>query len=533
MENVLNFKKLIDVIKITTYYIKNIFPFLVALLLMISINITKLTAQSTCAGSLGAPIFFEDFGTPSACYSTTGLSAGTTNYTFKAPSASSMDPPNDGEYVLFCGSTAPWWNWGLWHQTYYDHTTGTGTGTGSNMLIVNASFTSGEFYRRAVTGLCPNTNYTFSIYVANMADLDVEASVCGSGSIKPDLAFNIFNSGTSTILASSNTGPIPLSANFKWNYYDFSFTTSAGQTSVDVVLQNLASGGCGNDLALDDIAVKACGPSLSAALNPSASVNTGTTVTLDGTIGGGFVSPVYQWQSSTDGISWTNISGATTIDYILPNVTSADAKYYRLLSAENGNINNINCRIVSNAIQLNVITVTPLKDHSLQAYFVSENEVELIWNSAGQDACTFEVYGSVEGTDYVLLNTMTCKNTYLYDYKHTFGEHPTMKYFKIKEYKNTHYATWSNVAFARSDSYNKTQMSFFPNPISTGSEINVYCSTAVSKIDLFDLKGRWINTFNIQDESSFKLDISELPKGLYFAKAETTEEILIEKIVLE
>lgn len=401
------------------------------------------------------------------------------------------------------------------------------------MLVVNASFTSGEFYRRAVTGLCPNTNYTFSIYVANMADLDAELSACGSGSIKPDLAFNIFNSGTSTILASSNTGPIPLSSNFQWNYYDFSFTTSTGQTSVDVVLQNLASGGCGNDLALDDIAVKACGPSLSAALSPCASVNAGITVTLDGTIGGGFTSPEYQWQSSTDGISWTNISGATTIDYVLPSVTSADARYYRLLSAENGNINNVNCRIVSNAVQLNVITVAPLNDHSLQAYFVSENEVELIWTSTGQNACTFEIYGSVEGTNYVLLNTTTCKKTYLYNYRHTFGEQPTMNYFKIKEYKSAHYATWSNVAFARKDSYSKTQISFFPNPTSAGSVINVYSSTAVSKIALFDLEGRWIKTFNIQAESAFKLDISGLPKGLYFAKAETEDEILIEKIVLE
>jgi hypothetical protein len=128
---------------------------------------------------------------------------------------------------------------------------------------------------------------------------------------------------------------------------------------------------------------------------------------------------------------------------------------------------------------------------------------------------------------------MACRKSYLYDYRHAFGEHAIMKYFKVKEYKSAHYATWSNVAYARKDFYGKTQLSFFPNPISTGSALSVYCGVAVYKIDLFDIEGRWMNTFDMQGESTLQLDLSGLSKGMYFAKAETEAEILMEKIALE
>jgi len=339
-----------------------------SILTMIFITIFShvLMAQSTCGGSLGSPIFFEDFGTPTTCYSNSPLSEGTTNYTFlNATNASNNSndrrrPPEDGEYVIWCNSSAGS-SFELWHQIYSDHTTGTNSGTGSNMAIFNGSFTPGEFYRKPIAGLCPNTNYTFSIYVANMSKLEKEVASCGYAgglSIKPNLTFKIFKTGTTTLLASSNTGEIGLSSDFTWLYYDFSFNTGA-ETSVDVVLQNLATGGCGNDLALDDISVRPCGPSLTNSVSPGNSVNAGTSVTFHGTLGAGYTSPVYQWQSSTDGTTWTNIAGAASINYNIPGTVIADSKQYRLLAAENGNISNVKCRINSNAVTLTVSEIIP------------------------------------------------------------------------------------------------------------------------------------------------------------------------------
>ena len=340
--------------------------FYILTMILMTIFSGALIAQSTCSGSLGSPIFFEDFGTPTTCYSNAPLSAGTTNYTFLNATSGTDDskddgrPPEDGEYTLWCNSSAGN-NFKLWHQTYSDHTTGKGSGPGSYMAIFNGSFTPGEFYRKSVAGLCPNTNYTFSIYVANMSKLENEVNSCGYAggvSIKPNLTFKIFQTGTTTLLASRNTGEIGLSSDFTWLYYDFSFNTGT-ETSVDVVLQNLATGGCGNDLALDDISVRPCGPSLTISVSPGSSVNTGTAVTFNGTIGAGYTSPVYQWQSSTDGTTWTDIAGATSINYLIPGAVVADSKQYRLLAAESGNISNARCRINSNAVTLTITEIIP------------------------------------------------------------------------------------------------------------------------------------------------------------------------------
>jgi hypothetical protein len=56
---------------------------------------------------------------------------------------------------------------------------------------------------------------------------------------------------------------------------------------------------------------------------------------MNGTVEPGFyANPVYQWQSSTDSLSWTDIPGATQTNYSLPGVQISDGRYYRLLIAE-------------------------------------------------------------------------------------------------------------------------------------------------------------------------------------------------------
>ncbi len=55
-------------------------------------------------------------------------------------------------------------------------------------------------------------------------------------------------------------------------------------------------------------------------------------------------------------MNFTDIAGATSSTYSAPN-TSAGTFYYRLLSAENGNIGNTKCRITSNSIPVTVNTI--------------------------------------------------------------------------------------------------------------------------------------------------------------------------------
>ena len=109
----------------------------------------------------------------------------------------------------------------------------------------------------------------------------------------------------------------------------FLFFNNCGSNSVVLRMTNNAPGGCGNDLLLDDITFRACGPLVTATISgapDSVDVCTGdnSVFTLHANVSAGYNDPVYQWQLSTDsGVSWTNIAGATNTTYIRPAYNNA------------------------------------------------------------------------------------------------------------------------------------------------------------------------------------------------------------------
>ena len=68
-------------------------------------------------------------------------------------------------------------------------------------MLVNASFTPGDFYVDTVKGLCPSTTYEFAAWVMNV----LRTSACQGNGIDPNLTFKI-ETTTGTVLASYNTG---------------------------------------------------------------------------------------------------------------------------------------------------------------------------------------------------------------------------------------------------------------------------------------------------------------------------------------
>ena len=108
------------------------------------ILLTSTCAQAQlgfCTGSKGDPVFNENFGNGTT-YGP-ALPAGTTNYPFVAAS------PNDGSYTLYYSTNL----YSTWHNSL-DHTPDSSNGINGKCLIVNANAnTSGEFYKRTVTGL--------------------------------------------------------------------------------------------------------------------------------------------------------------------------------------------------------------------------------------------------------------------------------------------------------------------------------------------------------------------------------------------
>jgi len=322
----------------------------VALSLLLSGMFSSLfTTAQLCTGSLGLPIVNKTFGAgtnPGA-----PLSAASTNYQYVA-----NDCPNDGFYTVR-GNTTNCFS-GSWHSLTSDHT---GDANGYFMLV-NASVQPGAFYVDTVRGLCSGTNFEFAAWVVNV----LKQSACSGNGNRPNLTFSIEKTD-GTLIQSYSTGDIQAQPVPVWQQYGFFFTTPLGITDVVLRIVNNAPGGCGNDLALDDITFRPCGPSLA----PSILGYTSASVTIcqgfpasfnfSSSISSGYANPSFQWQESIDGGAYTDIPGATIDSYTKNFLASSlpGVYNYRLMAAEASNMNNVGCRVISSILTI-TIAATPV-----------------------------------------------------------------------------------------------------------------------------------------------------------------------------
>lgn len=293
-----------------------------------------------CTGSKGDPIFKEDFGT--GITHGPALAAGITSYTF----VSTM--PHDGEYAIYHNTNLS----SSWHDSE-DHT----TDTDGKMLIVNAGLTAGEFYRKVVTGLCVNTRFEFSAWLMNI--YNPSSLACTSPTGKPvDVTFEIWDSTETTLFQTGSTGPIDGNNSPIWAQYALTFTMPAGQTSVVLKMRNNGVGGCGNDLAIDDIMFRACGdvvtitsPGVTGNVYTSVCQNNNPVSLVLNANATNTVPHAFQWQESTDNATWTDIPGATGTSYTTPNLLST--RYYRTrLAQDSANLGNLFCSTVSDVFSI-------------------------------------------------------------------------------------------------------------------------------------------------------------------------------------
>ena len=64
----------------------------------------------------------------------------------------------------------------------------------------------------------------------------------------------------------------------------------------------------------------------------------------------------FQWQSSTDGVIWTSIPGATASSYDPPSGIQDDSEYQVLITST---VNGVACTITSQLFQVNVMSLDP------------------------------------------------------------------------------------------------------------------------------------------------------------------------------
>lgn len=297
-----------------------------------------------CDGSKGDPIFQEDFG------SGTGygpaLATGITSYNFVT------QDPQDGEYTVsdIVGRQITSWH------SYFPNT----TLSGGRALIVNAGFTSGQFYKTNISGLCENTTYEFSAYLMNI--YNSTSGACPNGDIPVNVKFQIWDETDTQLLKEGSTAAITASSTPEWEQFALTFKSEAGQNKVILKIFNNGDGGCGNDLAIDDIIFRSCGDLTS--IDTNGATNTGLVVckedtpvtktlvaTPDNTV---YQTHSYRWQQSANGEDWMNILGATQSEYTIVMLSSSN--YYRVKVAEDVvNLNNNLCSSFSEAFFAEII----------------------------------------------------------------------------------------------------------------------------------------------------------------------------------
>ena len=278
-----------------------------------------------CDGALGENIFTDgDFGSGFLNVLASDVNGYAPSYTYSA-----APPPIDGSYTITNNTTS----WGSFATNWVN------TGDNSNdpngyMMVINASFSPGIFYEKTIDNLCEGTLYQFSADAINL----LLPSITG---ISPNIDFLING------VVQYSTGAIPNDG--QWNTYGFTFTTDPGTTSLDLAIRNNAPGGNGNDIAIDNIEFRTCGPEIDAsALNPF--YCTGQPVTINADVfGTQYPNPYFQWQTSIDGITWTDLIGANSSSIT---ITPIGQFYRTLVSNSIATIGNSKCRVISNVVEL-------------------------------------------------------------------------------------------------------------------------------------------------------------------------------------
>lgn len=343
-----------------------------------------------CQGNSGNPIFVEDFGTG---ITDIPLPAGTTTYTY----ANGLDP-DDGLYTVT--SSTNYFDW----FSVQDHTPNDVNG---RMLVVNSAAASGEFYRTAINGLCENTSYEFSSWIVNLTPAN---GFCGAGAIPVNVRFEIWDNSDTNLLASGDTGNIGSTFSPNWQQYALVFQTIPTQTSVILKMINNGSGGCGNDLAIDDIVFKSCGDFIE--VNDSASnegvslcssetpFSTTLTATPDNTV---FSNHFYQWQESPDNNIWTDLIGETNQTLTVTGITSTT--YYRATVAESAiNLGNSDCITFSTTYDL-IVNQAP-NPPTLECWeTLTFNDTSCSWEVTGTQPAEPTGLECWEATNF---NTTTC-----------------------------------------------------------------------------------------------------------------------------
>lgn len=270
-----------------------------------------------------------------------------------------------------------------------DHTTGSG-----RMMVVNADVHRNVIYRDRVNVPCGNLRYSLFAFVSNISNSTYETFCQDAfGQMNyPKLVFTVRNAANGNIITNLTTPDI---TSPNWTQFGMKFIMPSGITQIEIEISNAAPGGCGNDLAIDDIQFGLCDPTPTVVANPRAGCVGGIT-TFDATLSDPTViagTLNYRWERSNDNINWTAIGGATNQTYTINPLQSTDVgRYYRVMVAAAGQIDNTSCRYTSNSFLLQA------KDTSRAPTHITANPA---FTTCPENPITLTVQGGYRGSNAV------------------------------------------------------------------------------------------------------------------------------------
>jgi gliding motility-associated-like protein len=284
----------------------------------------RLIQSVSCNGVLGPSAIYEDFG--KGLNPGPALGPNKTNYVYR-----NNCTLFSGEYTITnstVGCRGPWLG-------IPDHTPNDVNGY---MLMVDGSENRGEVYRTTVNGLASSFKYEFSVWVANLTDLN--------GTETPKMNFQIHDLSGNVIEKSDNI-EIFYDASNPWKRISFMFDLPLNMSSVQILLVNENNDSYGNDFVVDDLTFAPCYSPILASFSSS----TGNIVDVAEKCNNGsntiysrwptsvipYTNPSFQWERSVNDLSnWTDIFGATNMSY-LQTESVPGIYYYRVKAYETGN----------------------------------------------------------------------------------------------------------------------------------------------------------------------------------------------------
>nr|WP_262902005.1 T9SS type B sorting domain-containing protein [Winogradskyella vincentii] len=196
---------------------------------------------------------------------------------------------------------------------------------------------------------------------------------------------------------------------------------------------NNGVGGCGNDLAIDDIVFKSCGDSIivedTTTDNSISICSTQTpfsqsiTAIPDNVV---FSSHFYQWQSSTDGVNWIDLVGETSAVLNITGLTTTT--FYRAKVAEfAANLSNSDCITFSDVYEINV-TQAPAQP-SIACWETATFDDNICdWVITGSQP----VQPSIECWETATFNNLTCS----WDVSGTQPVQPSLECWETASFNN-------------------------------------------------------------------------------------------------